>query len=169
MLRPLAKLPLSISCLLASLVTRLSCGESLASGPAGTPAIYNANMPSGSRWSNTGLYFQQNLRHPTSHVYTILIQCFSPMHLSSLLVPIPISTSTRPRSSPPPTPPRSYTHHLTFPPPSVRTPPGYLPPSLMAVHTSTSPFLPAHTLVPQTPQLLILQSFLPVAGSLPMP
>jgi hypothetical protein len=30
-------------------------GESLASGPVGTPAIYNPNMPSGSRWSNAGL------------------------------------------------------------------------------------------------------------------
>ena len=30
-------------------------GESLASGPAGTPAIYNPNMPQGSRWSNAGL------------------------------------------------------------------------------------------------------------------
>lgn len=30
-------------------------GESLASAPVGTPAIYNPNMPSGSRWSNAGL------------------------------------------------------------------------------------------------------------------
>lgn len=30
-------------------------GESLAAGPVGTPAIYNPNMPSGSRWSNAGL------------------------------------------------------------------------------------------------------------------
>jgi FlaG/FlaF family flagellin (archaellin) len=30
-------------------------GESLASGPVGTPAIYNPNMPSGNRWSNAGL------------------------------------------------------------------------------------------------------------------
>jgi hypothetical protein len=30
-------------------------GESLASGPIGTPAIYNPNMPSGQRWSNAGL------------------------------------------------------------------------------------------------------------------
>lgn len=30
-------------------------GESLASDPVGTPAIYNPNMPSGSRWSNAGL------------------------------------------------------------------------------------------------------------------
>lgn len=30
-------------------------GESLASGPVGTPAIYNPNMPAGSRWSNAGL------------------------------------------------------------------------------------------------------------------
>lgn len=30
-------------------------GESLASGPVGTPVIYNPNMPSGSRWSNAGL------------------------------------------------------------------------------------------------------------------
>jgi FlaG/FlaF family flagellin (archaellin) len=30
-------------------------GESLASGPIGTPAIYNPNMPAGSRWSNAGL------------------------------------------------------------------------------------------------------------------
>ncbi|KAF8121523.1 putative copper radical oxidase [Boletus edulis] len=30
-------------------------GESLASGPVGTPAIYNPNMPTGSRWSNAGL------------------------------------------------------------------------------------------------------------------
>ncbi|KAG0696896.1 putative copper radical oxidase [Suillus ampliporus] len=29
--------------------------ESLASGPVGTPAIYNPNLPSGSRWSNAGL------------------------------------------------------------------------------------------------------------------
>ncbi|KIK26153.1 glyoxal oxidase [Pisolithus microcarpus 441] len=30
-------------------------GESLSAGPVGTPAIYNPNMPSGSRWSNAGL------------------------------------------------------------------------------------------------------------------
>ena len=30
-------------------------GESLASGPVGTPAIYDPNAPSGSRWSNQGL------------------------------------------------------------------------------------------------------------------
>lgn len=30
-------------------------GESLASGPIGTPAIYNPNLPRGNRWSNTGL------------------------------------------------------------------------------------------------------------------
>jgi len=30
-------------------------GESLASGPVGTPAIYNPNAPAGSRWSNAGL------------------------------------------------------------------------------------------------------------------
>ncbi|KAH7890328.1 hypothetical protein F5I97DRAFT_1946086 [Phlebopus sp. FC_14] len=30
-------------------------GEYLASGPVGTPAIYNPNMPKGSRWSNAGL------------------------------------------------------------------------------------------------------------------
>ncbi|KAG6333443.1 hypothetical protein ID866_5645 [Astraeus odoratus] len=30
-------------------------GESLATGPVGTPAIYNPNMPKGSRWSNAGL------------------------------------------------------------------------------------------------------------------
>ena len=30
-------------------------GESLASGPIGTPAIYNPNMPPGQRWSNAGL------------------------------------------------------------------------------------------------------------------
>ncbi|KAH7908701.1 putative copper radical oxidase [Hygrophoropsis aurantiaca] len=30
-------------------------GESLASGPVGTPAIYNPNQPKGSRWSNAGL------------------------------------------------------------------------------------------------------------------
>ena len=30
-------------------------GMSLASGPVGTPAIYNPNMPAGSRWSNAGL------------------------------------------------------------------------------------------------------------------
>ena len=30
-------------------------GESLAASPVGTPAIYNPNMPSGSRWSNAGL------------------------------------------------------------------------------------------------------------------
>ena len=30
-------------------------GESLASGPIGTPAIYNPNAPRGQRWSNTGL------------------------------------------------------------------------------------------------------------------
>jgi hypothetical protein len=30
-------------------------GESLASGPVGTPAIYNPNAPAGSRWSNQGL------------------------------------------------------------------------------------------------------------------
>jgi Domain of unknown function (DUF1929) len=30
-------------------------GESLASGPVGTPAIYNPNAPPGSRWSNQGL------------------------------------------------------------------------------------------------------------------
>ncbi|KAF9232358.1 hypothetical protein BU15DRAFT_55095, partial [Melanogaster broomeanus] len=29
--------------------------QSLASGPIGTPAIYNPNAPSGSRWSNAGL------------------------------------------------------------------------------------------------------------------
>ena len=30
-------------------------GESLASGPVGTPAIYNPNAPQGQRWSNVGL------------------------------------------------------------------------------------------------------------------
>jgi hypothetical protein len=30
-------------------------GESLASGPAGQPAIYNPNAPAGSRWSTSGL------------------------------------------------------------------------------------------------------------------
>ncbi|KAK2467917.1 hypothetical protein APHAL10511_000212 [Amanita phalloides] len=30
-------------------------GESLASGPVGTPAIYNPNAPQGQRWSNAGL------------------------------------------------------------------------------------------------------------------
>lgn len=30
-------------------------GESLASGPVGTPAIYNPNAPKGQRWSNAGL------------------------------------------------------------------------------------------------------------------
>ncbi|KAG2123080.1 copper radical oxidase [Suillus clintonianus] len=30
-------------------------GESLASGPVGTPAIYNPNLPAGSRWSSAGL------------------------------------------------------------------------------------------------------------------
>ncbi|KIJ64068.1 copper radical oxidase [Hydnomerulius pinastri MD-312] len=30
-------------------------GESLAAGPVGTPAIYNPNMPKGSRWSSAGL------------------------------------------------------------------------------------------------------------------
>jgi hypothetical protein len=30
-------------------------GMSLASGPVGTPAIYDPNAPAGSRWSNEGL------------------------------------------------------------------------------------------------------------------
>ena len=35
--------------------SKMPFGESLASGPVGTPSIYNPNMPSGSRWSNAGL------------------------------------------------------------------------------------------------------------------
>jgi len=54
-------------------------GESLASDPVGTPAIYNPNMPSGSRWSNAGL--------ASSNIYTILVRCFSPTCLFSLLAP----------------------------------------------------------------------------------
>ncbi|KAG9311188.1 putative copper radical oxidase [Chiua virens] len=34
---------------------RMPYGMSLASGPVETPAIYNPNLPSGSRWSNAGL------------------------------------------------------------------------------------------------------------------
>ena len=152
-LRPLARLPPSTSCLtanpwlLALLALLRSTTLTCQAAAAGRMLV---------------------LRRPTSLVSTILVRCFSPMPLSSLLVPIPTSTSTRPRSSPPLTPPRSFTH-LTSPPPSVQNPPAYLPPSRTVVHTLTSLFLPPHTPVPRTLQLLIPQSFLPVAASLPMP
>lgn len=34
--------------------SQMPFGESLASGPVGTPALYNPNAPQGQRWSNTG-------------------------------------------------------------------------------------------------------------------
>ncbi|KAI9573066.1 immunoglobulin E-set, partial [Boletus coccyginus] len=42
--------------------------QSLASGPVGTPAIYNPNAPKGSRWSNAGLGSSNIARmyHPTA-------------------------------------------------------------------------------------------------------
>ncbi|KAH9480369.1 Aldehyde oxidase GLOX [Psilocybe cubensis] len=36
-------------------VSQMPFGQSLASGPVGTPAIYDPNAPAGSRWSNEGL------------------------------------------------------------------------------------------------------------------
>jgi len=45
--------------------------QSLASGPVGTPAIYNPNAPKGSRWSNAGLGSSSIAR--MSHSTTILL------------------------------------------------------------------------------------------------
>ncbi|KAI9453589.1 hypothetical protein HD554DRAFT_2179352 [Boletus coccyginus] len=128
-------------------------GESLASGPVGTPAIYNPNMPRGSRWSNAGLASSDIVR---IYYYSAILLPDASVLIAGSNPNVDVNTST--------IFPTTYTAEIFYPPyfsASVRAPPAYFPPSLMGIHTSTSLFLPVHTLVPQTPRLLILQSFLP--------
>ncbi|KAG2363190.1 glyoxal oxidase N-terminus-domain-containing protein [Suillus spraguei] len=91
-------------------------GESLASGPVGTPAIYNPNMPAGSRWSNAGLsnsniarlYHSSALLMPDASVMIAgsnpnidvnLTTIFPTTYTAEIFYPPYFSASTRPTFS----------------------------------------------------------------------
>jgi hypothetical protein len=91
-------------------------GESLASGPVGTPAIYNPSMPAGSRWSNAGLgntniarlYHSSALLMPDASVMIAgsnpnidvnLTTVFPTTYTAEIFYPPYFSASTRPTFS----------------------------------------------------------------------
>ncbi|KAL4080006.1 glyoxal oxidase [Scleroderma yunnanense] len=91
-------------------------GESLASGPVGTPAIYNPNLPQGSRWSNAGLgnskiarlYHSSAMLLPDASVLIAgsnpnidvnLTTIYSTTYTAEIFYPPYFSASTRPNPS----------------------------------------------------------------------
>jgi FlaG/FlaF family flagellin (archaellin) len=91
-------------------------GESLASGPVETPAIYNPNLPAGSRWSNAGLgstniarlYHSSALLMPDASVMIAgsnpnidvnLTTVFPTTYTAEIFYPPYFSASTRPTFS----------------------------------------------------------------------
>ncbi|KAE9390566.1 DUF1929-domain-containing protein [Gymnopus androsaceus JB14] len=70
--------------------SQMPFGMSLASGPVGTPALYDPNAPAGSRWSNSGFDTSSIALFPTTYQAEI----FYPPYFSATTRPVPSGIPT---------------------------------------------------------------------------